>query len=503
MRGRRVTYNIICNLLLQIITIIYGFIVPKIIISHYGSNINGLVSSITQFLGYIALLESGVGPVIKASLYKPLTQKKYNEISGILLTSEKFFKSISKIFVLYIIVLLIIYPLFIAQEFSYIYTASLIVIIAFSTFAEYYFGMTYKLLIQANQRSYVISIIQSITYILAAFFVVLLSRLNISIHFLKLLCSIIFASRPILQNIYVKKKFNINFSKSIQPVPIKQKWDGMAQHIANVIHNGTDVTLLSIFCSFSEVSVYSAYALVVKGIKSLITSFTNGMDSIFGEMFAKGEKNLLNQKFNIYETTYMIICNTIFSCTLVLITPFITIYTAGFNDANYIRYTFALLLVVSEYIWAIRLPYNSLIMSAGMFKETKKGAWVESFLNLSISLILIKRYGLIGVTVGSTVAMLYRTIEFVIFSQKRILFRSLKDSFKKIILLIVNTIIVFIVYKYLPLLAYTNYFNWVINSLIVFIISSIVIISIFYSMYSSDLKELINFIKKRLWGNKK
>ena len=40
----------------------------------YGSDVNGLVSSITQFLGYIALVEGGVGGVIRAALYKPLAK---------------------------------------------------------------------------------------------------------------------------------------------------------------------------------------------------------------------------------------------------------------------------------------------------------------------------------------------------------------------------------------------------------------------------------------------
>ena len=82
MRSKKAVYNIISTLILQIITIIYGFIVPKIIITSFGSNVNGLVSSITQFLAYITLLESGVGPVIKASLYKPLANKDKQEISN-------------------------------------------------------------------------------------------------------------------------------------------------------------------------------------------------------------------------------------------------------------------------------------------------------------------------------------------------------------------------------------------------------------------------------------
>ena len=64
--------NTIANIILQIVTIISGFILPKIILSCFGSEVNGLVSSISQFLSYINLLEGGVMGVIMANLYKQL-----------------------------------------------------------------------------------------------------------------------------------------------------------------------------------------------------------------------------------------------------------------------------------------------------------------------------------------------------------------------------------------------------------------------------------------------
>ena len=75
MRKKKAIYNILSNLLLQIIIVIYGFIVPKVIITSFGSNVNGLISSITQFLAYITLLESGFGPVVKSLLYKPIAKQ--------------------------------------------------------------------------------------------------------------------------------------------------------------------------------------------------------------------------------------------------------------------------------------------------------------------------------------------------------------------------------------------------------------------------------------------
>ena len=39
---------------------------------NFGSEINGLVSSITQFLSFISLLEGGLGAVVLAELYLPI-----------------------------------------------------------------------------------------------------------------------------------------------------------------------------------------------------------------------------------------------------------------------------------------------------------------------------------------------------------------------------------------------------------------------------------------------
>lgn len=58
MRSKKVILNIVSSLMLQITLLICGFVVPKLIITNFSSNVNGLISSITQFLAYISLLES-------------------------------------------------------------------------------------------------------------------------------------------------------------------------------------------------------------------------------------------------------------------------------------------------------------------------------------------------------------------------------------------------------------------------------------------------------------
>ena len=335
MRSKKAIYNIITNLLLEAVIVIYGFIVPKIIIGHFGSDANGLVSSITQFLGYIVLLESGFGPVVKAALYKPLAKKNNQEVTNILKASEKFFRRIAIIFLIYIGVLSFAYPLLINKQFDYLFTFSMILILSITSFCEYYFGMTYKLFLASKQKGYITSIIQMITYLLTIIAVVLLIKIpGMNIQIIKLATGLIFVLRPLLQNYYVKKKYHIDLSVADKDYKLKQCWDALAQHIAFVIHEKTDTTVLTIFSTLKNVSIYSVYHIVVRAVKKLVSSFTGGIDASFGDMIAKEENENLNKKFSAYESFYFSISTIVYSCTLVLIVPFITVYTKGLSEAT-------------------------------------------------------------------------------------------------------------------------------------------------------------------------
>jgi len=503
MRSKRAIYNVLSSLMLQIVVLISGFIIPKLIIKTYGSNVNGLVTSITQFLAYISLLESGIGPVIKASLNKVIANKDKKGIANVLKSGEKFFRVIAIIFIFYLIILSIVYPFGVINEFNYFYTLSLILIIAISTFFEYFFGMTYKLFLQANQRNYVFSIIQIGIYILNVIFVVIFIKLGFNIQIVKLVSSFIFVLRPIIQYIYVKKKFPIDLKSADKNYKLEQKWDGLAQHIAAVVHGNTDVMILTFLSSLKEVSVYSVYNLIVKGIKSIIQSFSIGIDDAFGDMIAKGEKKLLNKNFNVYELYNYTLSTIVYTCALILIVPFVGVYTSDIYDANYIRPLFATLIVLSEFVWSIRLPYSSITLAAGHFKETKKGAVVEALVNIILSVILVIKFKIVGVAIGTLIAMIIRTIEFLYHTNKYILERNLFISIKKIFVTVFEVIIICILAKYIKLFEVNSYFDWFIYAIIIFTLASVVVIIINSLVYKNETKDLIEKIKSSIKRRKK
>lgn len=496
MRSKKAFYNIITSLVLQIIILICGFIVPKLIIRKFGSDVNGLTSSINQFLSYITLLESGIGPVVRSALYKPIAKKDNQEIKNILRASERFFRVIAIIFLVYLIALSLIYPFIVISEFSYLYTMSLVLIISMSIFCEYYFGMAYRLFLQASGETYIISAIQIVTYILNVIFIVVLIKLNVSIQIVKLVSCLTFVLRPIIQNIYVKKKYHINLKDASNDYKLEQKWNGLAQHIAAVIHNSTDITVLTIFSKLTEVSVYSVYHMVVKGIKSITTAFTNSIDSSFGDMIARDENDNLNKSFKVYELFYYTIATILYSCTIVLIIPFISVYTKDIADTNYIRPLFGYLIVISEFIYAIRLPYSLLTLAAGHFQQTKKGAYLEAILNIVISVVLVVKFGLIGVALGTLISILVRTIEFIYHANKYILKRSIKNTIKIISIMILEFIVIILISNVLSFITIDSYVSWFLYAICLFLVTCFIVVTTNYLIYKDQFKKVLKMFKR-------
>ena len=170
--------NTISTVFVHFVVLLNGFIIPKLILDAFGSNVNGLVSSLTQFLNYIALAEGGITGVIIATLYKPLTTNDNDKMNSILVAARKFYKKIGLVFILYTMVLAIIYPLVFNTGFDYFYVATLTLILSISLIIQYMLSLTYKSLLTADKKIYIVSFTQAIIRIVE----VILAFLAIKIY---------------------------------------------------------------------------------------------------------------------------------------------------------------------------------------------------------------------------------------------------------------------------------------------------------------------------------
>ena len=438
MRTRKALINSIMSLLLELTLTVCSLILPRLILSTFGSKYNGITSSITQFVTYISLLRSGIGGVTRASLYKLLSDNDTEGISGIVMATEKFLRQVTAIFAAIFLCFAAIYPIAISKDFSWWFSFSLFVIISISTFAQYYFGFSYQMLLQADQRLYIASFISIIANILSTVVAVILIKLGFGIHMVKLGSAIVFTAQPIVLGLYVKKRYHINTHATPNMVAISQRWDSFAHQMANFVHGNTDVVILTIFSTLEEVSVYSVYAMVITGVRKLVNICSKGMEAAFGNMIARDEKKSLLNNLERLEFIIFYFSAFCFTCAAVLIVPFVNVYTKGVHDADYIRPFFGALMCLAGVLWCFRIPYQTLVYAAGKFRDTRNGAIAEPIINILISVVLVIKFGLIGVAVGTVAAMLFRTIQYAIYSSRHIIERPLMVVWKKLAIISFN-----------------------------------------------------------------
>lgn len=474
-REKKLKYNTVSAFINQIITIMHGFVLPRFYLQYYGSTIYGLSSSITQFLSVVTLMEMGIGAVVQSALYEPLAKKDKKRISEIVISAEGFFKKIALAFLIYTIVLMFIYPNYIQNVETWWFESSLIAIIAISSLAEYFLGMTYKLLLMADQRSYITLTAQSTAIVLNFVVCIILMHLGASIHLVKLSAVLVMLLRPIVQSLYVHKNYNID--RNFRPVdePIKQKWNGVAQHLAYYVTNNTDTMVLSLFSTLENVSIYTVYNMITNGIRQLILTLSTGIQAMFGNMLVNREFETLNYRFKKFEWQIHTIVVIVFSCVGVLIVPFVSVYTNGINDADYYQPVFAILLTFANAVYCIRLPYNIMVLAAGHYKQTQASAIIEMLINVIVSIVLVFKFGLIGVAIGTLIALGYRTVYLAVYLCNNILKYSIMDFLKNVGVDFLCVMLI-ILLTYPMKLSELSYVCWVILALQVFVTVLLVVI---------------------------
>ncbi len=292
------------------------------------------------------------------------------------------------------------------------------------------YGLNF-ILLQADQRQYVTHCIQIFTVSINAVLVVFLTKLGFGIHVVQLASSVIYILRPILVTLFVKRKYDLQCDVEPDDEAISQRWHGLGHHLAYLLHHNADITLLTLFADLKDVSVYAVYNLVVSSLRQLVSTCFTSLEASFGNMIAKKETSTLEKNFSAFEFSVFAVTTILFTSAALLILPFVSLYTRGVDDADYWRPLLSGLMVLSEAIYCIRTPYNAVILAAGHYKETSKAAYLEAFINIFLSLVLVKKAGITGVVLGTVVAMSFRTIQCALYLARNILYRNVGPFVKK------------------------------------------------------------------------
>ncbi len=438
MRTKQALKNVIFSLLLQVVTAVSGLLLPQFFIELYGSSVNGLVSSISQFITYMTLVEAGIGAAGAVALYRPLADKDDGAVSRIVTAAKQFYLRSGLIFVILVGGLVAFYPFLVRSEIGDAsFVRWMIAVLAVNGVVDYFFLGKYRVLLTADQRGYVISVAQTVGTVAVIVLSIVMMRLGCSALAVKSVAAAVYVLRSVAVWIYAKKRYpHISFRAKPDFKSFSQRWSALLHQVVGMVVNNTDVVLLTLLLSanaLEEVSVYALYNSIVWVLVSLMNSISNGLGSGFGEVIARKETETLKKSFGDFEFLFFILIFVAFSCVAVLFYPFVGLYSAGFTDGvNYLRWPLVLFFTLSGLTQCLRFPGLTLILAAGHYKETRWRAIAEAVINLAVSIALIFPFGITGVIFGTFVSYFYRTADVIFYSAKRFVPGTLKTTLKRL-----------------------------------------------------------------------
>lgn len=492
----KIVYNTSSSFILQLLTIVTGFVLPNFYLRYYGAENYGLVVSITQYLSLISLCDLGVGAVIQAAIYKPYHDNDNKKLSSIYVTSQQFFKRIAYLLIVYIIILIFIFPQISDSKIDWSYSSVLIIVLSIKLFLQYYFGITNRLFLQSAQYIYIINISSSISLIVNLVVSIILIIQDLELSIVLFVSSIIFIIQPLSFSFFIKKKFNIDKNVPADNKSIPQKWNGMAQHFATIILENSPTIILTILCPLTSVAIYALYHMVTNGIKLAFTSIFQSFLPFLGGLVVNNDKNKLHNFFNAFCWFIISFSILIFTITAITIVPFLKVYTLKLADSSiYLNYSLGILMSVAACLYIIRLPFNYLIQAFGHFKQTQNSAVIEVLINLIITIVAIELWGIVGTAIGMSVALCYRIWYFVNYAKKLVNFKFLFLS--KI--LIVNIISTFIIYgiSYCITFESISYIEWICKTSIVSAYSILISLICNYFVFKNQIKIVVSRLIKK------
>lgn len=433
-KTKTIKRNVIFGIFNQILIFTIGLIVPRFILTSYGSEINGLLTTVIQIFTYVGLLEAGIGNASLNALYKPFAENNQYDVCDVFSATQKYFRKITLIYTVCVFAVALIYPLCISCELSYIEIFLVIAFQGLSGALTFFFVAAYKQVLMADGKNYVVSNISLIIYILTSVTKIALMGLGFNVVFLQMGYFFVHCTQILLFAIYMNKKYSwLKKHRDPNMKALSQRKAFFIHELSGVVFSSTDAFVLSTFCSLMITSIYSVYNMVFAALNSLITSVSGGLHYILGQSYNTGNENY-PKIHDTYDSLYMAFTFALFSVTYVLICPFVRIYTQGVTDIEYIDYLLPIFFVAIQLLSCSRATSARLITISGHAKATQWRSLIEAVINLTISIILVNFIGIYGVLVGTIIALLYRSNDIIIYANKKILKRSPWKTYRKVLL---------------------------------------------------------------------
>jgi O-antigen/teichoic acid export membrane protein len=438
-RTKNTFRNLIWALLGQVIVLGFGFVMPRLIILTYGSAINGLTATIYQILNVLNLLQAGALGASIFALFKPVADGDYKQISLILDSSRRYFNKLGWFFLL---LMFVIAPIVASNNegsgISFLEIFLAFAILGLNASFSFFFYSRYDILFSADQKRYILSITSIVEKLI--YYSLLFIILRYKIDFIYMYVAVLIGSSIkviLLYLIYIKQYANkiVAIDKD-EYFEIPNKRYLLINQISTQAVESSPTLFIAFNFNFKLASVYSIYYLIILMIKMVINTVQVSVSEVFGNMVVSEDSKKIENVFDLMLFIYIVLGVFLTTCTAFLFMPFISLYTKGMTDVDYIIPLLAFFIVIYSLVFCLYMPFFTLSNVYGLYKETYLQSLITGIIALIISFAFTKyiemSFVLTGLIFYYLVSMIYR----IIIITKRIDWFTVKNLTSRLLLYI-------------------------------------------------------------------
>jgi O-antigen/teichoic acid export membrane protein len=483
MRSKKALLSFMISTLAQIINTALSIIVRRIFIRTLGADVLGLNSLYSSIVAFLALSELGIGQSIAMCLYKPLAEDNICEIRSYMLFLKKVYIVIGLvIIILGIIIAPFIYLMTdISVRRSFISYSFILYVI--STAISYFWSYK-KILLTADQKNYVVAGVQVICKLLLNLTQIIL-LIRTSNYYIFLICLSVF---NLIENIVCSKKCDkkypyikeqAKFLQKTQKQSLIERIKGLLFYKAsNYLIQSTDNIIISLCLGTINVAYYSNYNLISNILYAIFSNIGTSSMAGLGNILYTDKKNLkfAFSKLLIVQHFAFNISTTAF---LILSTGFVSLAFGKESELGIITVVMmSLIYDLRGYSYAI----ESIRSSAGLFSKDRYLNLLSAIINVILSVLLVKPFGIPGILFGTIVSYILKELIFVpniVFDE--ILPGEERCYYKKLgqhwFITIVTTTIMIVIHYYF----FTKYtiISWAVEAIIIVVFVVVINLIIF------------------------
>ncbi|WP_206214096.1 lipopolysaccharide biosynthesis protein [Adlercreutzia sp. ZJ154] len=461
--------NYFANIVLLVVRSVYGLILPHMIILSYGSAVNGAASVATQIVGCIQLVEMGIYSASIVALYEPLARKDRHGTEATMVSIRSFYVKIGWIFSLATMLVALVFPMWSSGEVGYLTMFGLIVTIACANAIRYFASGKYRALLQADNKLYIVFLTESLGYVIQIVLSVICIQNMMPIVAVKASIVVSTACEAIILVLYAHRRFGrFNYKAHPRKDALIRQRDIMIHQVATLIIMNVDIIVISVAFDLSLASVYAVYNMIALLLAGLVDAMTASVTAHFGQRIALGDGAGLQRLYARFEYIYIPACVWLYVCMAVLLLPFVHLYVAGANDADYFNLGLAYLFAISGLLRAFQKPALTVIAAKGDYRQTRAILVVQAAVKIVLSALLLT-WGLCGLLVATSIAWAIGIITFRVYASTDMAISGSRNTFARMTVYgLVGFGVMLCVQEFLvPLFQMDSYTNWALCALVV------------------------------------